>query len=295
MRILLGVDFPCSTAWPTKPSTWWSPQWGLKTVPLTTVACGPTVMQVSRKSAHKPLGTAWQSCLSGQLTSLDIASFFPVILWSSLAFRGALTCLPNKKRPGHTQGSTLASDGADISPLLTQRALAARVPVVGKGDCTSERLWCPGRAWYRAGLDKDVLHALGAYQDGAGEGPTSGEPFGSVFILVSIIHPLLWISLFPFKTQIGHRVTYFKEFPWFTFHLHPLVQPPYFSWILFGTSILLTVFGEHFSFTEEHWDIPRKLSVKTRIPASQALSLELSGIPRGENYLQGKPTMWCQK
>ena len=37
MQILLGVDLPCSIAWATKPSTWWSPLWGLKTLLLTTV------------------------------------------------------------------------------------------------------------------------------------------------------------------------------------------------------------------------------------------------------------------
>ena len=55
------------------------------------------MMQAPRKSAHKPLGTAWQSCFSGQLMSLNMASIFPIILWSSLALGGALTCLLNMK------------------------------------------------------------------------------------------------------------------------------------------------------------------------------------------------------
>lgn len=62
-------------------------------------------MQAPRKSSHKPLGTASQSCFSGQLMSLDMASFFLVILWSSLALGGALTRLPNTKKPGYLQGA----------------------------------------------------------------------------------------------------------------------------------------------------------------------------------------------
>ena len=75
------------------------------------------MMQAPRKSAHNPLGTAWQSCFSGQLMSLNMASFFAIILWSSLALGGALTCLPNTKKPGHLQGSTPTSNGGDVAPL----------------------------------------------------------------------------------------------------------------------------------------------------------------------------------
>lgn len=74
-------------------------------------------MQAPRKSSHKPLGTASQSCFSGQLMSLDMASFFLVILWSSLALGGALTRLPNTKKPGYLQGSTPTSNGRDVAPL----------------------------------------------------------------------------------------------------------------------------------------------------------------------------------
>lgn len=64
--------------------------------------------------------------------------------------------------------------------------------------------------------------------------------------------------------------------------------------MLFDTAILLTFFGEHFSFIEEHWDTPKKLFVIPKMPASKCLSLELIGISKEDYHLQGKPTMWCQ-
>lgn len=162
MLILLGVDFLCSTVWPTKPFTWWSPQWQLKTLPLTTVPWTPTVMQVPRKSAYKPPSTAWWSCLPGQLMSLDMASFFSIMLWSSLALEGPWCACWIRKYLVTSRGALgfwwsrhlLTSDWEGM-------ALAARVPMVAKGECMSEGPQCPRCVWYRAGLDKD----------GADEGP----------------------------------------------------------------------------------------------------------------------------
>lgn len=61
--------------------------------------------------------------------------------------------------------------------------------------------------------------------------------------------------------------------------------------MLFDTAILLTLFGEYFSFTEEHGAPARKLSVIPRTPASKSLNLELYGVSKEDNHLQRKPTM----
>lgn len=183
-------------------------------------------MQEPRKFLHTNPGHSLAERFSGKLMSLNMASFFPVILWSSLASGGALTCLLNTK-------SLVTCRGAPRLPMEEMSPPLHRGPLLP---------WC---LWW--GRETACLRDPGACvvpdtekgligmccvpwadsQDGVGGDQPKESPLE---VCLFYLHHLsiVGIGLFPFKIQIDTKLLLFKRFPQFTFQAHLLEQSPYF-------------------------------------------------------------------